>query len=99
NRLASNAKDRDALFAMTMISGLRADYAALIDKSNMTSLHYTRTADQWARQLLAVDPNCSDAHVATGFSKYIVGSMAAPMRWLFRGGGGSGAKQHGLAQF
>src|SRR5215468_777135 len=74
NRIASNAKDRDALFAMTLISGLRADYAALIDKSNMTSLHYTRTADQWARQLLAVDPNCSDAHVATGFSKYIVGS-------------------------
>ena len=69
SRLASNTKDRDALFAMTLISGLRADYAALIDKSNITSLHYTRTADDWARQLLAIDPGCADAHVATGFSQ------------------------------
>ncbi|PYV87063.1 MAG: hypothetical protein DMG90_19105 [Acidobacteria bacterium] len=97
-RLSSNAKDRDALFAMTLISGLRADYAALIDKSNLTSLHYTRTADQWARQLLAVDPNCSDAHVATGFSKYIIGSMAAPMRWILRVGGVSGDKKQGISE-
>src|SRR5690349_11115721 len=46
-RLAVNAKDRGSLFAMTLISGLRADYAALIDKSNMASLRYTRAADQW----------------------------------------------------
>src|SRR5262249_55796181 len=97
-RLSSNAKDRDALFAMTLISGLRADYAALIDKSNMTSLHYTRVADDWARQLVAVDPNCSDAHVATGFSKYIIGSMAAPMRWILRVGGVSGDKKQGISE-
>ena len=30
--LAKNPKDRDALFAMTLSSGLRADYAALIEK-------------------------------------------------------------------
>jgi len=98
SRLAANAKDRDALFAMTLISGLRADYAALIEKSNMTSLHYTRTADQWARQLLAVDPNCSDAHLATGFSKFIIGSMAAPMRWILRVGGISGDKKQGISE-
>ena len=73
-------------------------YAALIDKSNLTSLHYTRTADQWARQLLAVDPNCSDAHVATGFSKYIIGSMSAPMRWILRVGGVSGDKKQGISE-
>jgi hypothetical protein len=98
SRLASNTKDRDALFAMTLISGLRADYAALIDKSNITSLHYTRTADDWARQLLAIDPGCADAHVATGFSKYIIGSMAAPLRWILRVGGVSGDKKQGIAE-
>src|SRR5437763_12453930 len=31
SRLAKNAKDRDALFALTLASGLQADYAALIE--------------------------------------------------------------------
>lgn len=97
-RLAANAKDRDALFAMTLSSGLRADYAALIEKRNMSSLHYTREANDWADQLLAVDPNCYDARVATGFSKYIIGSMAAPVRWFLRVGGVSGDKKQGIVE-
>lgn len=97
-RLAANAKDRDALFAMTLSSGLRADYAALIEKRNMSSLHYTREANDWADQLLAVDPNCYDARVATGFSKYIIGSMAAPVRWMLRMGGVSGDKKQGIVE-
>jgi hypothetical protein len=97
-RLEKNPKDADALFAMTLASGLQADYAALIEKSNLTSLHYTKVASGWADQLLAVDPTCYDAHVATGFSKYIVGSMAAPVRWLVRLGGISGDKKAGISE-
>ena len=48
-RLAANAKDRDALFAMTLSSGLQADYAAMIEKKNMSSLHYTREANGCGR--------------------------------------------------
>src|SRR5437868_9615990 len=55
-RLASSPQDRDALFAMTLTSGLQADYAALIEKRNMSSLHYTRDAVDWAAKVLAVDP-------------------------------------------
>jgi hypothetical protein len=97
-QLALNPKDRDALFAMTLSSGLKADYAALIEKRNLASLRYTREADAWAVQLLAVDPDCCDAHVATGFSKYIIGSMAAPVRWFLRLGGVTGNKTEGMAE-
>ncbi len=97
-RLTKDAKDPNALFAMTLSSGLRADYAALIEKRNLSSLHFTKEADSWAEQLLAVDPNCYDAHVATGFSKYIIGSMSAPVRWLVRLGGVSGDKQAGITE-
>jgi len=97
-RLAKDPKDHDALFAMTMSSGLKADYSAMIEKSNLASLHFTKVADGWAEQLLVVDPKCYDAHVATGFSKYIVGSMAAPVRWLVRLGGVSGDKQAGISE-
>src|SRR5207248_8896269 len=59
-RLSKNAKDRDALFAMTLSSGLRGDYAAMIDKRNLDSLRLTKQANEWARQVLAVDPTCYD---------------------------------------
>ncbi|MFZ0759341.1 MAG: hypothetical protein WAM69_05260 [Candidatus Sulfotelmatobacter sp.] len=96
-RLAKDSKDQDALFAMTLASGLQADYAALIEKRDLASLHYTKEASTWAQQLLAVCDNCSDVLVATGFSKYIIGSMAAPVRWLLRIGGLPGDKQAGIA--
>jgi hypothetical protein len=96
-RLAKDPKDRDALFAMTLSSGLQADYAALIEKRNIASLHYTKEASTWAQQLLAICDDCSDALVATGFSKYIIGSMTAPVRWLLRMGGLPGDKQAGIA--
>ncbi len=96
-RLNKNAKDRDALFAMTLASGLQADYAALIEKRNLASLHYTKEASIWAQQLLAICNDCSDALVATGFTKYIIGSMTAPVRWLMRMGGLPADKQGGIA--
>jgi len=96
-KLAQDPKDRDALLALTLSFGLQADYAALIDKRNLASLHDTKQATFWAEQLLAVDPNCSDARVATGFSKYLIGSMAAPLRWMLRLGGIAGDKNAGIA--
>jgi hypothetical protein len=96
-RLAKDAKDRDALFAMTLSSGLEADYAALIEKRNFASLHYTKAATSWAQQLLAECHNCYDALLATGFSQYIIGSMSAPLRWLMRMGGLPADKQAGMA--
>jgi hypothetical protein len=97
-RLATSPQDRDALFAMTLTSGLQADYAAMIEKRNLPSLRYTREANDWAAKLLAVEPDRYDAYVATGFSKYIIGSMAAPVRWIMRIGGVAGDKKQGLAE-
>lgn len=96
-RLVRDPKDRDALFAMTLSSGLQADYAALIEKRNLASLHFTRQASAWAQQLLAVCPNCYDALLATGFSKYIIGSLSAPFRWFLRLGGLPADKRGGIA--
>ena len=95
--LSHDSKDRDALLAMTLASGLRSDYAALIEKRNLASLHYTKESSAWADQLLAADPTCYDAHLAGGITKYIVGSMAAPVRWFLRLGGIPGDKAGGIA--
>jgi hypothetical protein len=97
-QLGRNPKDENALLAMTLASGLRADYAALIEKRNMASLHYTKAANSWASKLLVVDRHCYDAYLATGISKYLVGSMSAPVRWLVRLRGVSGDKQAGISE-
>jgi len=97
-RLAKNPKDEDALFSLTLVNGLQADYAALIDKRNIASLRFTKQAAAWADQTLAVDPTCYDAHIAGGISKYLVGTMSAPIRWLVRLGGVSGDKQAGIKE-
>lgn len=97
-RLAKDPHDLDALFAMTLSNGLRSDFAALIEKKNVASLHYTKEATTWSHQLLTADPTCYDAHLASGVSRYIIGSMAAPVRWILRMGGVAGDKAGGIAE-
>src|SRR5438128_1706129 len=96
--LVKNPKDSDALFALTLVSGLKADYAALIEKRNMASLSLTKEASARAQTLLAADPNRYDAYIATGIGKYIICSMAAPVRWLLRIGGFNGDKNAGIEE-
>jgi hypothetical protein len=96
-RFTRDPHDRDALLAMTLSNGLRSDYAALIEKRNLASLHYAKESSVWAQQLLAADPSCYDAHLAGGVTKYLVGSMAAPVRWLLRVGGVPADKARGIA--
>lgn len=97
-RLANNRDDRDALFAMTLTSGLRADYQALVEKRNMASLRNANQARTWGQKLLAADSDYYDGYLASGSSKYIVGNLAAPIRWLLRMQGISGNKEDGLQE-
>jgi hypothetical protein len=97
--LGANPRDPDALFAMTLTYGLRADYVALVEKRNMASLSLTKQADGWAEKLLSQHPSYYDGYLATGLSKYILGSLAAPVRWLLRLGGYSGGdKKEGMKE-
>jgi hypothetical protein len=97
-RLARDPRAHDALLGLSLASGLRADYAALIEKRSLSSLHYTKESSAWADQLLAAHPTCYDGYLAGGISRYLVGSMSAPMRWLLRMGGVSGDKARGISE-
>jgi tetratricopeptide (TPR) repeat protein len=97
-RLAANAGDPDALFALALASGLRADYLALIEARNVAALSPTKRASVWAERLLKVDPDYADAYLATGLTKYIIGSTPAPVRWVLWIGGYSGDKTEGLRE-
>lgn len=97
-KLARDKEDPEALFALTIVSGLRADDAALIAKKNMAALSFTKTANSYAERLLARSPGYYDAYVATGMGKYIVGGKAAPVRWLLRLDGVKGDREEGVRE-
>lgn len=97
-RLARNKNDVDALFALTLTNGLRADDAALIGKKNMSALGFTKSANSYAERLLARSPDYYDAYVATGMGKYIIGGKAAPVRWILRLGGFKGDQEKGIRE-
>ena len=79
-RLKSNPQDADALFVMALSVGMQADYASLIDKSQLGSLAMIKDADKYAKELLAIAPDAFDAYVTLGAANYIIGSLPAPKR-------------------
>jgi hypothetical protein len=97
-RLSEAPGDRDALFALAMSFGLRADFAALVEGRNMAALSYTREASQVARSLIRLAPDYADGYLATGISQFIVGSLFAPMRWVLRVAGFEGDKTRGMQE-
>lgn len=97
-RLQQNKFDAHALFALTLVNGLRADDAALIAKKKLSALSYTKTANSYAERLLGHWPDYYDAYVATGMGKYIIGGKAAPVRWILRLGGLKGDQEEGIKE-
>jgi len=96
--LATNPKDADALLALTVTAGMRADYASLIDKRPFESLKRIRESEGYARSLLAVKPDAADAYLALGAGNYIIGSLPAHKRFFLRLGGIQGDREVGMKQ-
>jgi hypothetical protein len=81
-----------------LVYGLRADYAALVERQDFAALRFSNKGNEWARKLLAVSPQFYDAYVATGIQKYLVGLKPAPVRWMLRLGGIKGNRDEGLEE-
>jgi hypothetical protein len=94
--LAINPKDSRALLALVMASGLRGDYAALIEKKNLAGLSYMKNSRGLAEKLLSVDPGCYDAYLAVGVENYLLSLNAAPVRWFLRLSGAQTDKAEGI---
>jgi hypothetical protein len=97
-RLKSNPRDVDALFALTIATGMEANYASLIERKHMESLRLTREADKVARDLLAISPRATDAYVALGAANYIIGCLPGYKRFVIRFGGFRGDRALGMQQ-
>jgi hypothetical protein len=97
-RLKLDPNNADALFALTISTGLYADYASLVEKRQIETLRLIREADAVATQLLAVAPSAADAYVALGKANYIMGCLPGYKRFLIRFGGFRGDRALGMRQ-
>jgi len=96
--LAENPSSPDALLAKTLVNGLQADYAALIEKRNAASLSYTKEGRRWAESLLRVDADCYDAYLALGAENYLVSTKPMLVRWIARLSGAKADRERGIRQ-
>jgi hypothetical protein len=94
--LQGNPKDANALYVKTLISGMRSDYALMIEKRDLAALNYSKEASAYSRQALAADPTLYDAHLASGVENYMLSLKFAPIRWLLSFTGASTSREEGI---
>jgi len=97
-RLATNPRDPGALFALTIATGMQADYTSIIQKRHLEGLRFVRQAEGHARDLLEVAPDSADAYLALGAANYIIGCLPGYKRFLLHFGGIHGDKPRGMRQ-
>lgn len=96
--LRARATDTNALFAKSLNLGLRADFAALIEKRDLAALGYTKEGRIYADKLTAVDPMAYDAFLGPGIENYLLSLKPAPLRVLLRITGSLVDREKGLEQ-
>lgn len=97
-KLAASPRDAEALLALTLTDGMRADFEALIEKHQIGSLSYIRRAEKEAGVLLQVAPDNGDAYVALGAANYTIGCLPGYKRFVLRFGGIQGDRLAGMQQ-
>ena len=97
-QLKLHPRDAGALFALTLSTGMQADFASLIEKRQLESLRFVRKAQGYSKELLALSPDSADAYLTLGAANYIIGCLPAHKRFFLRFGGIHGDRLAGMRQ-
>jgi tetratricopeptide (TPR) repeat protein len=95
-RLASNPRDPDAHYQLGAAVGLRASYTATVDGKVLGAFRAAREAYDEHEQVLTLAPQRKDAGLIVGTYRYIVATLALPLRWAAYIAGFGGDGQRGL---
>jgi len=79
-RVAANPRDVAAHYELGAAIGLRASYTATVENSALGAFRAAKNAYQEHEKVLALDPNRKDAGLIVGTYRYIVSTLALPMR-------------------
>jgi hypothetical protein len=97
-RLGEDPRNADALFALTISTGMRADFAAILEKRQLESLSLIKEAEGYAKRLLRQRPDEADVWLSLGAANYIIGSLPAYKRFFLWFGRIHGNKRLGMEQ-
>jgi tetratricopeptide (TPR) repeat protein len=95
-RLAKNSKDADAHYQLGAAVGLRASYTATVDGSVTGAFRAAREAYDEHEAVLSLDPRRKDAGLIVGTYRYIVATLALPLRMMAYVAGFGGNREKGL---
>jgi tetratricopeptide (TPR) repeat protein len=95
-RLSARPKDVQALYDAGAAVGLIASYAATVDGRVAGAFRYARRAFNAHEQVLALDPSRHEAGLVVGTYRYLVSTLALPMRWMAYVVGFGGDRSKGL---
>jgi hypothetical protein len=79
-RQKTDPKDAEALLALTLAAGMESDEESILQKRHMDGLKRMKEANEYAKQLLAENPDATDAYIAPGIANYVIGSLGAGSR-------------------
>jgi hypothetical protein len=97
-RLAKDKRDPEALFALTLAAGMESNADMMLKKHHVEALKRLKEGNEYAKELLAEQPDANDAYVALGSANYIIGSLSGGARFFLMFGGIHGDKKLGMQQ-
>ncbi len=68
----------------------------MIEKRDLAALNYSKEASAYSKQVLAIDPNMHDAHLAIGVENYMLSLKSAPIRWILGMTGAATNREEGI---
>ncbi len=95
-RLKRNPRDVEALYFLGVTEGLKAVFAAAVERRFMAALSDSSRAVERHREVLKLDPGFRDAELSIGMYHYIIGSLPLPIKLMASIGGVRGSKKRGL---
>jgi tetratricopeptide (TPR) repeat protein len=70
-RQKTSPKDAEALFALTLAAGMESDEESILQKRHLDALKRMKEANEYAKRLLAKNPDATDAYIAPGIANYV----------------------------
>jgi tetratricopeptide (TPR) repeat protein len=95
-RIERNAKDADAHYQLGAAVGLRASYTATVEGSVLGAFRAAREAYEEEEKVLDLEPRRKDAGLIVGTYRYIVATLALPLRMVAYVAGFGGGKEKGI---
>lgn len=95
-RVTKSPQDADAHFELGTALGLQASWTATVEGRVMGAFGSARRAYNEHERVLALAPARKDAGLIVGTYRYLVGSLAMPVRWMAYVAGFGGDKERGL---